>query len=159
MVARRALVLVLIAVGFATVAPAAQAARTSSKAESAAIRAAQRVRREVGRAKATRADKRRNVRFVARTLKAFKARKWCAGLTTIGLVTGEGRVRRAIARVERVVARGRLAKACQAASLHATAKAQDVSGGGFPAEPYPPPGSDENDQGEFHEVPSGPFRP
>jgi hypothetical protein len=159
MVAPRALAVVLVAVGLAALAPAAQAARRPSKAESAAIRSAKQVRREAGRAKTTSKVKRRNARLAKRTLRAFRARRWCAGLTAVGSITGKRRVRRAVNRVERVVARGRLAKACQARSAGATTKAQDVSGGGFPAEPLPPPGADENEQGEEMEIPSGPFRP
>ena len=73
MVAPRALAVVLVAVGLAALAPAAQAARRPSKAESAAIRSAKQVRREVGRAKTTSKVKRRNARLAKRTLRAFRA--------------------------------------------------------------------------------------
>lgn len=155
----RALAVVLLAVGFGALAPASHAARGPSKAGSAAIRAAQQVRREVGRAKTSRAVKRRNVRLAKQAVKAFRARRWCFGLTVLGTITGKTRVRRAVARVERAVARGRLAKRCQAASKSAGASAQTVSGAAFPAAPLPPPGADENDQGQFPTIPSGPYRP
>jgi hypothetical protein len=158
MVATRSVGALVLVIGATAVAvPSAGAATVSGP--KAAVRAATQLKRAVAAAKTTPKAKRRNRARAAKVLKAFKAGKFCDGLQPLGLITGGGRVRRAVQRVERVVASRKLATACQVQSAHIVQKASQTNGAQFPAAPLPPPGSDENDQGEEARYPHGTFTP
>ena len=153
-------VLLLVA---GTMATGSAAARPASRADRAVVAAVQRLRTAIahtGHHVLAAKARRRDLRLAGAAARAFGRRAWCRGTLLVARVDRVRTTRRALAAVEKAVARSGRAKQCQRVPRAATSVGHESTGGGYPAAPYPPPGADENDQGEdLPPLPQGPFRP